>query len=165
MGPRLTGISKLFNQVQIATRAQPSWRTQAQVTERSDDPPGSPSSPRPLQSVLLPPGKDSRQKKRSPGFKEKGKKRKPLWTPILLLWAPSPAAAFGSPERRGRKEDGKREEGGPGAQSRRPGASPVTVCSSRCPVFFFSRWFISRVQRQLPDGSSSAATPGGLGSR
>ncbi|KAL6213335.1 hypothetical protein ACLB2K_012782 [Fragaria x ananassa] len=148
----LTGISKLFNQVQIATRAQPSRRTQAQVTERSDDPPGEPFISETPPKCTSRPGKILGSSLREPG--EKGKKGR---------W-----------EKRGR--------GGPGAQSRRPGGSPVTTHSSRCPVIF-SRWFLASspaAARQLPShwlklasssfpgGSSSAAArqqlPGGLAS-
>ncbi|KAL6201247.1 hypothetical protein ACLB2K_024962 [Fragaria x ananassa] len=59
----------------------------------------------------LPGGLASSSVAASLSFSGEGKKRKSVWTPTILLWAPSPEAAFGSPERKERKKEGRKEEG------------------------------------------------------
>ncbi|KAL6137028.1 hypothetical protein ACLB2K_062323 [Fragaria x ananassa] len=59
----------------------------------------------------LPRGLASSSVAASLSFSGEGKKRKSVWTPTILLWAPSPEAAFGSPERKERKKEGRKEEG------------------------------------------------------
>ncbi|KAL6213759.1 hypothetical protein ACLB2K_013202 [Fragaria x ananassa] len=75
----------------------------------------------------LPGGLASSSVAASLSFSGEGKKRKSVWTPTILLWAPSPAAAFGIPERKGRKKERegrweKREEGGSRGASRKEDA-------------------------------------------